>query len=198
MSSPDSGKVQEFLAQYRKALDADVTAELLQLKRLVEDTRARNGKVIIAGNGASSAIASHVAVDFTKAAGVRAVTFHDVDLITCFANDYGYDRWVEQAIAAYADDADLIVLISSSGKSPNILRAAEYSRARGMKVATLSGFDPDNPLRGLGDVALWVDSRSYNVVESIHQIWLLMVCDLLVGHMSTPANQPMPAQRSRS
>lgn len=187
----ESTRVEQFLSRYRQALSVDVIGDLLRLKREVEATRARDGKVILAGNGASSAIASHVAVDFTKAAGVRAVTFHDVDLITCLANDYGYERWIEQSLVAYADDRDLVILISSSGKSPNVLRAAEYARGRGIKVATLSGFDAANPLRALGDVSLWVDSRAYNVVESVHQIWLLIVCDLLVGHMENPASRPL-------
>jgi D-sedoheptulose 7-phosphate isomerase len=181
--------LRDCLNQYRAALDADVTDSLIQLKTIIADTRTRGGKLIFAGNGASSAIASHAAVDFTKAAAVRAITFHDVDLITCFANDYGYDRWIAQALAAYADDRDVVVLISSSGGSPNVLRAAEYAKGRGLPLVTLSGFSPDNPLRQLGDLSLWVDSRSYNVVESVHQIWLLMVCDLLVGVMEYPATR---------
>lgn len=189
--SRDAANVQEFLSQYTRALSADVVADLLRLKQAIEDTRARDGKVILAGNGASSAIASHVAVDFTKAAGVRAVTFHDVDLITCFANDYGYERWIEQALAAYADDRDLVILISSSGKSPNILRAAEHAQRRNIALATFSGFAPDNPLRAIGQPSLWVDSRSYNVVECVHQIWLLVVCDLLVGQTEYAATRPL-------
>lgn len=187
--TPDAEWLRACLDQYRRALETDVTASLVQLKDLVGETRARGRKLILAGNGASSAIASHAAVDFTKAAAVRAITFHDVDLITCFANDYGYDRWIEQALAAYADQGDVVILISSSGRSPNVIRAADYARGRGVKVVTLTGFAPDNPLRQLGDLSLWVDSRAYNVVESVHQIWLLMVCDLLVGTMEYPATR---------
>jgi D-sedoheptulose 7-phosphate isomerase len=193
-----SAQIDEYLARYRTALAADVAAPLQALTLAVANTRDRNGKVIVAGNGASAAIASHVAVDFTKAAGVRAVTFHDVDLITCFANDYGYDRWIEQALVAYADDQDLVILISSSGKSPNVLQAARYAQARGIQMATLTGFDADNPLRALSDLSLWVDSRAYNVIESVHQIWLLIVCDLLVGHMENPADRPLAFQRRSS
>ena len=182
----DAEWLRDSLGHYRRALDVDVTPLLVRLKDLLVDTRAKGRKVIFAGNGASSAISSHAAVDFTKAAGVRAITFHDVDLITCFANDYGYERWIEQALAAYADAGDVVVLISSSGRSPNIIRAAAHARDRGLTVVTLTGFAPDNPLRQMGDLALWVDSRSYNVVESVHQIWLLMVCDLIVGRMEYP------------
>ena len=81
---------------------------------------------------------------------------------------------------------DVVVLISSSGRSLNVIRAAEHARGRGLTVVTLTGFAPDNPLRHMGDLSLWVDSRSYNVVESVHQIWLLMVCDLIVGRMEYP------------
>ncbi len=190
-STRDVQWLRDCLDQYRRALDADVTADLIRLRDLCIEVRATGKKVIVAGNGASAAMASHVSVDFTKAAGVRAVTLHDVDLITCFANDYGYERWLEQALSAYADDGDLVVLISSSGRSPNILRAAEHARSRGLRVVTLSGFAPDNPLRGMGDPAFWVDSCAYNVVESVHQIWLLMVVDLLVGKTEYSADRAL-------
>jgi D-sedoheptulose 7-phosphate isomerase len=154
--------------------------------RMFDDTRARRRKVILVGNGGSAAIASHVAVDLTKAAGVRAVNFNEADLLTCFANDYGYEQWVEKAIEAYADEGDTAVLISSSGKSPNILNGAAAASGRGLQVATLSGFDAKNPLRGLGDVNLWVDSNSYNVVEMVHQIWLLAVVEQLITQATAP------------
>ena len=139
--------------------------------------RDRDRKVIVAGNGASAAIASHVAVDLTKTVGIRAVTFNEPDLITCFANDYGYELWLAKALESYADAGDVAVLISSSGKSPNIVNAAKTARERGLTVVTLSGFDAGNPLRQLGDLNLWVNSSSYNVVENTHQAWLLAAID---------------------
>ena len=72
-------------------------------------------KIILVGNGGSAAMASHVAVDFTKAARIRAVNFNESDLLTCLSNDYGYERWVEMALEFYADPGDLVILISSSG-----------------------------------------------------------------------------------
>ena len=143
--------------------------------------RERRGKVVLAGNGASAAIASHVAVDLTKTARIRAVNFNEADLITCFANDYGYENWVAKAIDFYADPGDLVVLISSSGTSPNIVNAAERARGAGLSLVTLSGFDGGNPLRALGDLNLWVNSRSYNIVETAHQLWLLAAIDLIVS-----------------
>ena len=109
------------------------------------------------------------------------MTFNEVDLITCFANDYGYSEWLVKAVEAYGDEGDVIVLISSSGRSPNILRAAEGSKAMGLSVITLSGFDSENPLREAGDINLWVDSQSYNVVEMTHHIWLVAAIDMEIA-----------------
>jgi D-sedoheptulose 7-phosphate isomerase len=137
-------------------------------------------KIIVVGNGGSAAMASHVTVDFTKAANIRAVNFNEADLITCFANDYGYENWVKKALEAYADKGDLAILISSSGKSPNILSGARQAKEMGLTVVTVSGFGSDNPLRQIGDVNLWVDSTAYNIVEMTHHIWLLAIIDYLI------------------
>lgn len=126
-------------------------------------------------------MASHVAVDFTKAAKVRAINFNEPDLITCFANDYGYENWVVEALNSYADPGDLAILISSSGKSPNIINGALKAKDMGLSVVTLSGFDRDNPLRKLGDIELWANSSAYNVVEMTHHIWLLAIVDYLIA-----------------
>lgn len=160
----------------------DATADSLgELCAALTGARDRGRKVIVAGNGASAAIASHVAVDLTKTVGIRAVTFNEPDLITCFANDYGYELWLAKALESYADADDVAVLISSSGKSPNIVNAAKTARERALKVVTLSGFDAGNPLRRLGDLNLWVNSSSYNVVESTHQAWMLAAIDMIAS-----------------
>ena len=142
--------------------------------------QSRGRKVILVGNGGSAAIASHVSVDLTKAAGIRAVNFNEADLITCFANDYGYERWVEQAIKFYADSGDVLVLVSSSGRSPNIINAALEARRRDLFCLTFSGFSPFNPLRELGDLNFWCNSEEYNYVETAHQIWLLSLVDFII------------------
>ncbi len=153
---------------------------LLRFAQMIRGAAEADRKIIIAGNGGSAAMASHVAVDFTKAAGIRAINFNEADLITCFANDYGYQNWVAKAIEAYADLGDLIILISSSGSSRNIINAANYSKQNGYPLVTLSGFSSENQLRGLGDINLWVDSKNYNVVEMTHHIWLLSVVDYII------------------
>ncbi len=171
-----------YLARVREALTPpDLLEGLAALRELLEATQAAGRKVIFAGNGGSAAMASHCAVDFTKTAGIRSVNFNEADLITCFANDYGYAHWLEKAVEAYADPGDCAVLISSSGRSENMLNAARQAAAQGVAVVTFTGFAKDNPLRALGRLSCWVDSRVYNIVEMTHHIWLLAVCDRIAA-----------------
>jgi D-sedoheptulose 7-phosphate isomerase len=170
----------EYFGQIGEALRSVDVEMLKRLVVLFKDAHQRKGKVILVGNGGSASIASHVAVDLTKVGGIRAVTFNDDNLLTCFANDYGYEHWVEKALEFYAEGKDVAVLISSSGRSPNIINGAVLARARGLQVVTMSGFDANNALRTLGDLNFWVDSRSYNIVEMTHHIWLVAVIDKIV------------------
>lgn len=171
---------------------------LARVRGLVVAASRSGRKVILVGNGGSAAMASHVAVDLTKNAGVRAINFNEADLITCFANDYGYEQWMAQAVEHYGDAGDVLMAISSSGQSKNILNACAAARRTGFAlVVTLSGFDPDNPLRQLGDENLWVDSRAYNLVELTHQFWLLALVDLIIGKAEYPATPPPVGVRGK-
>lgn len=185
----DTQWLAEYFERYRASIFApDVFPKLMELKKLLVDVRTNGKKIIMAGNGGSAAIASHCAVDFTKCAGIRCVNFNEADLITCFANDYGYEQWVKKALEFYADDGDLVILVSSSGKSPNMINAAQHANARGLTLVTFTGFSENNPLRKLGHLNFWVDSHAYNIVEMTHQIWLLAVCDLIIGDAEYPAS----------
>jgi D-sedoheptulose 7-phosphate isomerase len=170
-----------FLEIYNKT-NLIIHNDLLDCVERIKITVADNKKLIIVGNGGSAAIASHVSVDFVKAASIRAINFNESDLITCFGNDYGYENWVKEALKAYADSGDLVILISSSGKSPNIINAAKFCNEIGLDLITLSGFDTNNQLRQLGNINLWVDSTSYNVVEMTHHIWLLAILDFIIDN----------------
>ena len=177
-------KKTQYFANYFKTiyqnLESIHSVQLEQAASMVWAVHKAGKKVIVVGNGGSAAMASHVAVDFTKAAGIRAVNFNEADLITCFANDYGYEHWVEKALEAYADPGDLAILISSSGKSLNIVKGVEKAKNMGLSVITVSGFLFDNPLRKLGDLNLWVDSTEYNIVEMTHHVWLVAIIDYLI------------------
>lgn len=180
----------KYFEQFQASLvQSAIIAQLVELRDLLKERQALGKKAIFAGNGGSAAIASHCAVDFTKNAGIRCVNFNEADLITCLANDFGYDKWLAKALELYADEGDLVILISSSGKSPNMVQAAQYARSNGLTVVTCTGFAPDNPLRALGDLNVWVNSRAYNLVEMTHQLWLLAVCDLIIGSAEYPARR---------
>jgi D-sedoheptulose 7-phosphate isomerase len=162
--------------------DEKIIDQLEKAAELIRAINSKGNKVFIFGNGGSAAISSHFSVDLTKNAGLRCVNFNEADLITCFANDYGFEHWVEKAIDFYGDEGDLLIAISSSGSSKNMLNGVKAARNGKFKaVVTLSGFDKDNPLCQLGDINLLVNSRAYNFVENIHQVWLLAIVDLIIG-----------------
>ena len=138
-------------------------------------------KLIFAGNGASASIASHLATDFSKQAGVKAMTFNEANLITALSNDCGYENWIARALDLYAEKGDLLVLISSSGRSPNVLKAAQRAQELEIGVVSFTGFEKDNPLGKLSEINFWVESRSYNTIECIHMIWLTASCDMFIG-----------------
>ena len=168
--------------QYRSLLANDEIAEnIIQAKQILVQQNKKGNKVLLAGNGASAAIASHVALDFTKQAKIRSICFNDSAFITAFANDYGYENWVTKAIDFHGKAGDVAILISSSGSSKNIVNAAKYAKEKRIQVITFSGFDDTNPLNQIGDIRFLVKSKAYNIIESIHQIWLLMICDLIIG-----------------
>ena len=179
----------KFLKQYFKDYsdlilpDEEFISTIIQVKDALVTASDNGKKVIIVGNGGSAAMASHICVDLTKNAGIRSINFNESDLITCFANDYGYEHWVEKAVEFYGDKGDVFIGISSSGSSKNILNGCHIARKNNFsKVITFSGMDAKNPLRQLGDINLWANSMAYNHIENIHQIWLLAVVDLIIGN----------------
>ncbi len=169
-------------------VDDAVVAQITATREIWLQTCARGGRVVLIGNGGSAGIASHLAIDLAKNASLPAVCFSDASMMSCLANDYGFEEWMAHALRLNARAGDCLVAISSSGRSKNILNAVEKARAMKLDVVTLSGMSPDNPLRELGDVNYWVDSRSYNIVETAHQFWMMAVIDLIIGRAEYPAS----------
>lgn len=167
-----------------------IKEDLITCKKLFENTKINSGKVIIMGNGGSAAMASHVTVDLTKNADVRAVNFNEADLITCLANDFGYEKWMSEALRMYSDSDDAVVLISSSGNSPNVVSAAEWCNENKINFVTFTGMKTDNPLKSANKNGLnfWVNSRAYNHIEMVHHIWLLAIVDMIIGKAEYPAS----------
>ena len=166
-----------------------IISKLIQVRNIFLNTSKKKNKILIFGNGGSAAIASHVSVDLTKNAKIRTVNFNESDLITCFSNDYGFERWIEKAVDFYADKNDTLILISSSGKSKNQINACKAAKRKKVKVISFTGHTKNNPLSKISDLSLWVNSKAYNFVENTHQIWLLTVCDLIIGKREYPAKK---------
>ena len=117
----------------------------------------------------------------TKAANIRAINFNEANLLTCFSNDFGYENWIKKSLEYYAFEEDLIILISSSGKSKNIINAAKFVKKNGMKLITLSGLNSKNPLKKMGDINFFVDSKNYNVVENTHLTIMLSIVENVIS-----------------
>ena len=153
--------------------------DLLKIIKILKQVKKNKKKVILVGNGGSAAMASHVSVDLTKMCKIRAINFNEADLLTCLSNDYGYENWVQKALSFYADKNDLLICISSSGNSKNIINGAKFAKKIGCKVVTLTGFDKKNKVRKIGDANLWLNSKNYNIIEMTHHIWLLSIVDYI-------------------
>ena len=108
----------------------EIVKKMIKAKDLLLITKKNNSKTMIFGNGGSAAISSHVSIDLTKNAKIRTMNFNEADLITCFSNDYGYDKWVEKAVEYYHQDKDVLILISSSGESMNMINAANFAKKK--------------------------------------------------------------------
>ena len=137
--------------------------------------------VFVIGNGGSSGIAGHHVNDLVNMIRVKAFTITDSNLITCMANDYGYESVYSKPLSILFEQNDLLVAISSSGKSKNILQSVNVAKEKGGKVLTLSGFSTDNPLRQSGDLNIWTGANDYGLVESAHFFLLHSMVDTWMG-----------------
>ena len=184
----------EFLKMYFGSLkdllnNEKYLEDLVRVKKILKETHSEGKKTMIFGNGGSAAIASHFSVDLTKNARVRCTNYNESDLLTCFSNDFGYEKWVEKAIEFYGDEGDSLILISAGGNSPNMTNAAQYAKKKKIKkIITFTGNDKNNNLTKLGDINFWVNSKAYNHIENVHQILLLSLVDLIIGKTEYPPN----------
>ena len=149
--------------------------------RLITVCRKHGGKLMFIGNGASASISSHIAVDFWNHTNIKAIAFNDSSLLTCISNDYGYEQVFVKPIEMFADKGDMLIAISSSGKSANILRAVETAKSKGVKVITLTGFSEHNPLRKSGDINFYVPADRYSHIEIMHHSICHYVLDIIIN-----------------
>ena len=154
----------------------DYAAAVSNSMQLARATHDAGRKIIFIGNGGSAAIASHMATDYSKNGGLRAMAMNDGATLTCLSDELGYENVFAKQIDMHANDGDLLVAISSSGRSESITKAVRTAREKGCAVVTLSGFAPGNPLRNLGDLNFYVASDQYGYVEIAH----LAICHAIL------------------
>jgi D-sedoheptulose 7-phosphate isomerase len=159
--------------------------------RWCQFTRAchqHHGAIFLVGNGASASLASHFAADLAKNARLHTQVFSDLSLLTAIANDMGYQEVFAEPLRRRGRACDMLVAISSSGRSPNVVAAVQVARQLGMVVVTLTGMAPGNPLRRMGLLNAHVAANSYGTVETCHAAilhrWMDAVASLDVSSES--------------
>ncbi len=159
-------------------------AAFLEARDLILAARSAPRKVMVVGNGGSAAIASHLQTDLAHGLGVRALVFTEPSTLTAQANDHGYENAYRNLTDLWTEAGDLLVAISSSGRSANILNACQAARAKRAKLITFSGFSADNPLRLLGDLNFYVSSSQYGTVESAHAVLIHHLTDQILASIA--------------
>lgn len=174
-----------FLSKYLNRISKLISQSQNQITKILEVYKILiklnpKNKIHIFGNGGSASIASHFSMDLTNNTDLKCYNYNDPSMITCFANDFGFENWIKRAIQKYGEKKNILILISSSGKSKNMLNAVKSAKKKKFsKVITLTGFNENNPLRKIGDINIFVNSKDYNHVENLHQIMLLTLVDMI-------------------
>ena len=178
-------QLDSYKTAFRQHLESEQVEQFVQQAVALTNEAKR---LIFIGNGGSNSICSHMMEDFIKVARKPSSSFTDPALITCFANDYGYEHAMLEWLRVIYQPGDLLYAISSSGKSQNIINAAYFMKEQGERVVTLTGFLPDNPLSQIGDLNYNIPVASYGIVECFHQTLIHLVLDTLV---TSPITQPV-------
>ncbi len=137
-------------------------------------------RVFFIGNGGSAAIASHMTADFMKNGGMNTYSLYDSSVLTCMGNDYGYSSVFSKPMEPLINEKDLVVAVSSSGNSPNIISAIETARKKKAGIITFTGFKRENRAKQMGDINVYVPCEKYGIVESIHNLMLQQIVDMIM------------------
>ena len=154
-----------------------------KIKKEIEKIKKNRGTVYFFGNGGSQSTASHASVDFNKNAGIKSKHYNDPTMLTCFANDYGYENSIKKIIEFYCTKTDLVILISVSGNSKNLVNAAKFCIKNKIKLITFTGNSIKNALiyTNKKGINFFVNHKGYNIVETIHSTYILSIVDSFVG-----------------
>lgn len=158
----------------------DYEAGIFELLKCFTAHKRNSSSCFFIGNGGSSAIAGHMTADFMKNGGMKTYSLFDSAVTTCMGNDYGYEHVFSRPLEFLGNDKDLLVAISSSGESQNIINAIGMAKKKNMEIITLTGFKPGNRVKRSGDINVYVPSSKYGMVESIHNLILQQVVDMIM------------------
>ena len=168
--------IRGYIEELKSTLDMLPIKVIRQAVEVILESYRKGGTIFVAGNGGSASTASHFACDLGKGTAVegkprlRVISMADnLSLLTAWANDVSYEAIFVDQLKNLMRPGDLLIAISASGNSPNVLRAAEYARQLGCKVIGLTGFG-GGKLAKLADIAIVVESDRYGPVEDIHLV----------------------------
>ena len=147
---------------------------------LFSEKKRKGSHIFFIGNGGSAAIASHMTADFMKNGGMNTYCLYDNAVMTCMGNDYGYEHVFSKPLDFLLREDDLLLAISSSGRSENILNAVNVAHKKKADVVTFTGFGEGNPVMCSGDVNVYVPCDKYGIVESIHNLMLQEIVDVIM------------------
>ena len=150
--------------------------------------KSKKGKILVFGNGANISNSAHFATDMTKNGKVNVQVFNDPNLITCFSNDYGFENWIKKTIEYYGNANDLVILLSASGESKNLINAAKYCKSKKIHTASICGFKKNNSLSKFCELNLWINSKSYNLIEICQISILSSIIDKKIGKLNYKSN----------
>ena len=156
--------------------------------KLVINTLKNKKKIILIGNGGSAEMCAHIAAEFTgryklERKGLPAIALTtDLAAITAIGNDYGFDKIFERQIEALGNEGDVLIALSTSGNSVNILRAVEKARKMGIKVLSLLGKDGGR-LKNMSDIEIIVPSDNTPRIQESHLMILHIICELAEKEM---------------
>lgn len=174
--------IKKYLSEYDRLITSDSVIEKIPTAaKFLKQQVSKGGSLLLFGNGASATIASHAALDFTKQAKLKSYAFNDSALLTAYSNDYGFDNSFSRLLDSYGNENDVVIGISVSGTSSNIVELFKKARHQRLTTISFTGKSTDNPVRLNSEYSFWVDSHAYNIVESVHHIWLTSIIDCVIG-----------------
>ena len=166
----------------RQFFDDRVNREkAIECIQILQSIKESDSTIYLIGNGGSSAVAEHTAVDLTKNAGLKALAVSGSPMLTTLSNDYGYKNVFKKFLELFAGQGDVLIAISSSGSSENIINACKEAQRKEMSIIALSGFEQDNPLRDLANVEFWIPSKAFGYLEILHGLILHWIVDSIIG-----------------